>query len=315
MVANGVVARHQTRIRRLTNRNYTNNRQVAELVRQLINELSAEIRTTSRGLVDACIQMELGAIRRAFTDRGTLRVGIGTPLRQEQLQAIAQMKYGGRAHNEWLNRLRRSINRVTRSALLARNPTGRTIGQRVPGLGNNLLRGRVAGQSEAYVRSYLTQVEATSRQLVRTRNRHLIKAEQYTAILDTRTSTICQFLNGKIVTYNSPPRRPLYPRLTPSTRRPPQHPSCRSSMTPIYKSWRELNLKGLSSEARASLNGQPPARFSYADFLRSRPNEEQQTILGPVRYGLWKNQGIEPEKFINRKGVHLTIEELRAKFL
>ena len=315
-IANGVSIDHARNIRRVLNDTYTNDARVRNQIDEAINELSRNIRSTTRGIVQVCIEMELDFLRRAFTDRGQLRVGVGTPLRQEQIQAIAQMKYGGRTHAEWLNRLRVSTRAATRRALTLRNPnpTSNRVTQIYPELRRTVLGGRVGGQADAYIHSYLTNVESTARQLVRTRNRHLIKAEQYTAILDTRTSTICQHLHGRIVTYGD--RRPLYPRLEPSTRRPPQHPACRSSMTPIFKSWRELGLRGLSPAARTNLNGQPPRAFRrFTDFLRSISDEQQLSILGPTRYDLWKRQGIQPEKFINRKGERLTIEQLRSKFL
>jgi SPP1 gp7 family putative phage head morphogenesis protein len=117
-------------------------------------------------------------------------------------------------------------------------------------------------------------------------NAELLIGERYTATLDGRTSLICASLDGTIVPVGGEPR-------------PPQHPNCRSTMTPIVddkalaeeigerpfvrdtrtRRMREIDFR---QEAKKRAGGQ------WKDFTRSQRNRR---IAGIRREWVKKNVG------------------------
>tara|TARA_X000001382_G_scaffold89586_1_gene64248 strand:- start:527 stop:2419 length:1893 start_codon:yes stop_codon:yes gene_type:complete len=114
-------------------------------------------------------------------------------------------------------------------------------------------------------------------------NEDVIDGYQYVATLDSRTSLICSRLDGKVF------------RLDNKTGvRPPQHFNCRSTTVPIVKSYEDIKntsssriskrrLSRLSTNKRASFNGQVPAKTNFEEFLRQQDYNFKLAILGNKR--------------------------------
>lgn len=83
-------------------------------------------------------------------------------------------------------------------------------------------------QASTITRTAITSTQSAALNKVMEDNKELIKGYMFTAILDSRTSPICQHHNGKI--YDVDDKRYM----------PPLHWRCRSSLVPVLKSKSEL---------------------------------------------------------------------------
>ncbi|MDB4378628.1 minor capsid protein [bacterium] len=83
-------------------------------------------------------------------------------------------------------------------------------------------------QAKTLTRTSITSTQTAALRKVAEDNKDLIKGFMFTAILDSRTSPICSFHNGKI--YDIDDKRFI----------PPLHWNCRSSLIPVLKSKKEM---------------------------------------------------------------------------
>lgn len=109
-----------------------------------------------------------------------------------------------------------------------------------------------------------------------------VKYQQLIAVLDGVTSAICRGRSNKVYALESAPRLPFHPR-------------CRSSYLPLS-----------SREALVVP--------SYSDWLKGQPRSRQDDILGPTRARLWREGKLTLDKFVNRRGRELILDELRARY-
>ncbi len=142
-------------------------------------------------------------------------------------------------------------------------------------------------------------------------NDDVIKGYQYVATLDSRTSLICSRLDGKVYALNN--------NIAP---KPSQHFNCRSTTIPIIKSVNELSniknnrlqkrkLANLSNSRRASINGQVPAKTTYAEWLKNQSNDVKIAVLGnKKRVDIFNKGKLKLSQFSNKQGILLSIEEL-----
>lgn len=154
--------------------------------------------------------------------------------------------------------------------------------------------------AQMVVRTAINHTATVARNETYKQNEDVIKGVRWVSTLDTRTSPICQSYDGQIFPVDSGPR-------------PPAHPNCRSSTTPVLKSWKEMgiNLKEAPEGARASMDGQVPASTTYNEWLRKRSAAEQDDILGKTKGKLYRDSGLSVDRFVDRTGSELTLEELR----
>lgn len=156
--------------------------------------------------------------------------------------------------------------------------------------------------AEAIVRTAISHVSAFSRNQLFKANDSVIKGIKWVSTLDSRTTLICASRDGKIYPVDSGPR-------------PPAHFNCRSSTTPVLKSWRELGLDAdeLPESTRSSLDGQIPAETSYQEWLKTKPVEFQNEVLGVTKATLLRKGDLPLTRFVNRNGYEYTIEQLRER--
>ncbi|MGY3265153.1 phage head morphogenesis protein [Lysobacter sp. HA35] len=137
-------------------------------------------------------------------------------------------------------------------------------------------------------------------------NDDLIKGYRWVSTLDSKTSEVCQSLDGRIFDLGGGPM-------------PPAHPNCRSTVVPVVKSWKELgiDMPELTGGERASIDGPVDAGLSYFDWLKRQPAEFQDEALGPVRATLFRRGGLSADDFarlqLGRNFQPLTLDEMRRK--
>lgn len=194
----------------------------------------------------------------------------------------------------------------------------RVKGSRTSGFQDGLL-GKFGRKANTLVRSSVLSVANEARLATFQQNSDVIKGVQWTSTLDSRTSEICMALDNQAWTLD----RKRMPGTTHAWRGPPPaHFNCRSTLTPILRSWSDLSnnpaikQKLQAAEAkigpgfRASMDGQVPADLTYEDWLKTKPEAFQIDVLGPKKHKLWKKGKLPFTNLIDQRHNPLTIEQL-----
>jgi SPP1 gp7 family putative phage head morphogenesis protein len=216
--------------------------------------------------------------------------------------------FQGRLLSEWMQGLEAGKAAKIRDALRIGYVEGQTISEMV-----QRIKGTRASQyqdgiieitrrdAETVVRTAISHTANHTRQKFYEQNDDLVKGVKWVSTLDSRTSPICQARDGTIYPVDSGPR-------------PPAHPNCRSSTTPVLKSWKELGipLDELPTGTRASMDGQVPADTTYNQWLKGKSSTMQDDILGPTKGKLFR-AGMPVDRFVNKAGDVLTLDELRKR--
>ena len=168
-------------------------------------------------------------------------------------------------------------------------------------------------QAKGLVVTATTSVAAQADQQVFEANSHILSGWQYIAILDSRTTNLCASRDHKVFPLGD------YAHL------PPAHWHCRSTTSPVFKSWsmaassdsvqhiRKRNLAGLSDKQKAYYDGNTALSESYQDWLTRQPIEVQRKHLGSdVKVSLFQKGNLTLDKYVNKVGDLLSIKQLRA---
>ena len=135
-------------------------------------------------------------------------------------------------------------------------------------------------------------------------NADIVEGYRWVSTLDSRTSELCQSLDGQRFDLGEGPM-------------PPAHPNCRSTVVPVTKTFRELgiDLPELPEGTRASIGGQVPASLTYFEWLKTQPASFVEEALGPTRAAVFLKGGLSADEFgklqLGRNFRPLTIEEMR----
>lgn len=115
---------------------------------------------------------------------------------------------------------------------------------------------------------------------------------QFVAILDSRTSAICQSLSGKIDKYELLPH-------------PPLHPNCRSHIAPYFKKVPEVTKTDL---------GDRPQETDYQQWLKRQLKSVQEQVLGVKRTELLRSGKLTLDKFYSNNNDLYTLKELSRRY-
>ena len=154
----------------------------------------------------------------------------------------------------------------------------------------------------AMVRTAVSHTANFTRTKFYEENIDLLKGEKFLATLDSKTTIRCASLDGQIFPVGKGPI-------------PPIHWNCRSTRVGVVKSWKELgiDLPESAVSTRASLDGQVPEDMTYSKWLRGRSAEFQDDVLGAARGKLFRANKIELDRFVDRNGRMMTLDQLRKK--
>ncbi len=137
--------------------------------------------------------------------------------------------------------------------------------------------------AEAMVRTAFNHTATVARDKTYSENPS-IRFEQWVAVLDSRTTPICQSRDGNFYPVGEGPR-------------PPAHINCRSTMVPV------------TSKNKARLEN----RQTYNGWLKAQNKATQDDILGPTKGKLYRKGDLTVDRFVNRKGQEYTLDELKRK--
>ena len=188
---------------------------------------------------------------------------------------------------------------------MAQQETLDTIVRRIRG--RSIGGGRFAGgvietstrNAQAIARTAINQVSNTAHFETYKAHADVTEEYQYVATLDSRTTPICQRLDGRTWRYDDP-----------SGRRPPQHVNCRSTIVPVVD-FAALDLPTPPQGKRAAVGGPVPANQTYAQWLRKQSAAVQNEALGPARAKLFRAGTASLDDFVRDTGKLVTLDELR----
>lgn len=208
---------------------------------------------------------------------------------------------------------RRMMDQIRQGLLFDETPT--QIGRRI--FGTRALGG-VDGTREITRRGAQTLAQTSTssitnatRQALYLANKRIIPRELYVATLDSRTTPVCQSLDGRDFPVGEGPI-------------PPIHMNCRSIRVPVIDGRRlgsrpaSQNFKGRLGKLRgparrravAKLIGKVPATTTYDAFLRSSDTAFQNSVLGPTRARLFRAGDFDVSGFVDNAGQRLTLRQL-----
>ena len=129
-------------------------------------------------------------------------------------------------------------------------------------------------QIQTIIRTSVNQVQNQASQAVYAANSKVAPKYEYVATLDSRTTPICQRLDGQQFEYNKGPT-------------PPQHFNCRSTTVPVVdfdglqKKYPGLEKPPATAlDTRPSITGRVPQGQAYGDWLLNQDRELQIKTLG-----------------------------------
>jgi SPP1 gp7 family putative phage head morphogenesis protein len=164
-------------------------------------------------------------------------------------------------------------------------------------------------QAKTLLRTAITKAETHALDAVVQQNKEIIKAYEYTAILDARTSSLCSSLDGTMI------------RLDETSKFPPRHFNCRSSLVPILKSKEEMlknedlsrfSTRKLDRVSETRLDGQISAKEDFSTWLYRQDFETKLKHLGDEeRVALFDAGVLEVKDFFSSKGKPISLAELK----
>lgn len=145
-------------------------------------------------------------------------------------------------------------------------------------------------------------------------NADIIKAVQWVSTLDSRTSDICIVRSGK--TWTFPDFKPINHNI-PWNNGPPAHWACRSTSVPVTRPMSEITGKAadqIAPRTRASMDGQVAQDLSFDQFLKNKPPEFADEMLGKGRAELWRSGKITLNQLLDQRGNPLSLTQLESKY-
>jgi len=292
--------------RRLDDRTFTKVRleRLLESVRDIIDDANVVLREKLRETIKDFGEREAGWMIQMLGDEIPVELDFTRPSPRQIYSAVIDRPIEDRMIGEAMRGIGPNQRRRVAAALRRGFIEGRTVqeitrdirGTRAARYTDGILA-KTRREIEGLVRTSINHTHSVARDELYKENDDLIKGVQWVATLDKRTTLICANRDGQVFPVDSGPR-------------PPAHWNCRSTTTPVLKSWRELgiDLDEAPAGTRASMDGQVSDATTYEDWLKRQDAETQREVLGAKRYEKWKD-GESLSGFVKDDRT-LTLEEL-----
>lgn len=230
-----------------------------------------------------------------------VNVSIGLPSASTLNSIVHSRPFQGHVLKDWFGQLNASTRSVIQQQLNIGLTAGETTSQIVRRITSKSgVFGQARRNATSVVRTATNHVASQVREATYADNSDIIKGVQWVSTLDTRTSSICKSLDGRVFDLNEGPR-------------PPAHFQCRSTTIPILDSYKRFGLKDPPASTRASLDGQVPDKMTYNDWLQTQPISIQNEALGPRRASLFRAGQLNVSDLVNNRGRPLTLAQIASR--
>lgn len=163
------------------------------------------------------------------------------------------------------------------------------------------------------VHTSVMQVAADARLATYRQNGDIIKGVRQLSVMDGRATPTCVAYSGAEWDLDG---NPINGTTLPFNGGPPRHWGCRSVLTSITKTFKELGIKGLpelpDTGERASDLGPIDRKTTMDQFLKMHDTEWQDKMLGKGKAQLWRDGKITLSQLVDGTGRELTLKELKA---
>jgi len=195
---------------------------------------------------------------------------------------------------------------------IAGNETVQQIVRRIvgsPRLGTPGIMATSRRGASALVHTSIQSVANDARLATFQANSDIVKGVRFLATLDSHTSLTCIAHSGAEWDLSGKPISGNLPFAS-----PPLHFNCRSVLTPITRTYKELgiDIPEAPEGTRASDEGQIPASTTMSGFLKSKPRSYVDDLLGPGRAKLFLDGKITLPQLLDFAGNPLTLDQLKA---
>lgn|GEM_PF-299689 len=294
---------------------------VRALNRQAYDAIGRELSNDLRDLTVYESEFQLGLFKQAVPSEVVAQVGIA-PVNAEAVYAAAMSRpFQGVLLKGVLVDLEFSRTKRIRETIASGYVSGETTDQMVRKLrGTRALRyedgifNRSRSEVEAVVRTAVSHTAEFTRERFYDANAKVIASVQWVSTLDNRTSPMCRIRDG--LKYTLQGHKPIGHTIPWGAGPGALHWCCRSTSTPVTKSWKELtgaDVEEFSPATRASMDGQVPADMTYSEWLAKQSAKRQDEILGKAKGAMFRTGKLPLAGFYNDKGKALTLEELKAQ--
>jgi SPP1 gp7 family putative phage head morphogenesis protein len=245
---------------------------------------------------------------------GPLELEFAVPPRGLVSSVLTRRPFQGKLLREWWGRVDQTSRDLIRQNLQIGLVQGETIDQMVrrirgtaaTGFGNGTLA-QIRRNIESVVRTATNHVTNHARMVTWQENKDLVKEWRFVATLDARTTDICAANDGRTWPVGE-------------GEVPPLHIRCRSTTSPVLKSWKELgiDLPEAPTGTRASMDGQVPGKTNFGDWFKSLEDRKggraiQNRLFGKGRVELLRSGKITVRDLVDQRNRPLTLKQLRAK--
>ncbi len=182
---------------------------------------------------------------------------------------------------------------TTVQAGITQGSTTQQITRQVMGM----VESRTRAQAEAVIRTAANTAGSAARSELYSANSDVLKGEEWTSVLDGRTTLVCSGRDGKVYPVGQGPQ-------------PPAHYNCRSVRIPVVDDRFAVLRQGAT---RASYQGPVSAQRTYSGWLKDQPKSFQDEVLGTERAKLFRSGTVPLDRFTDDAGRTLTLEQLRAR--
>jgi len=347
----------ERRLNRIVETGFDTGRETTARVNRMLDQV-IKIRSEAYKDLDKLLTgqvTDLADFEIEFTD-ATLRrilpiqVDFDLPTAERVSRAVKTKPFQGRVLKDWTRGLERGdIDRLTTTirqgiveGLTTQAIVTSVIGTRKLGFKDGILHKSRQGVT-AITRTALNHAANEAREEFFKENEDIVKNLVWVAVLDGRTTPICQARSGERFPVGKGPR-------------PPAHIACRSLMVAELdgigligeqatirdtrtrrvretnfrqdaklkagnKKWKSLDEKqrrGLIAKERKIWSdtkiGQVPADTNYSQWLKRQPAKFQNEVLGKTRAQAFRSGDLTLDKFVDlRTGRRFTLEDLRIK--
>lgn len=259
-----------------------------------------------------------------FADLLPMPVQVAYPLvavtPQQAYAAALSRPFQGRLLREWAAKMPADRMAVIRNTIRQGYTEGKTAvhivheirGSKSQKYADGALQ-RSRRELMAVVNTAVSHTASVARDLFVESNADLIGAVEWLSTLDTKTSPPCMIRDGK--RYTADQHKPIGHKIPWGDGPGRIHFNCRSTYTPVTKSWRELGIDAdeLTATERASMDGQVPADTTFATWLSRQSAARQDQVLGPMRVKMMRDGGMKLPEFYDSKGQWIPLDELTAR--
>ncbi|MAK37624.1 MAG: hypothetical protein CMC15_15810 [Flavobacteriaceae bacterium] len=173
------------------------------------------------------------------------------------------------------------------------------------GFTGSSVRAQTRRKVRAVVRTSTNHIASKTRSAVYAENADIISKVRWVSTLDSRTTDICQSLDGQEWKLGQ-------------EQTPPAHHQCRSTTVPITKTWKQLGLNAkdkrvggrIYRDVQSGMSKVSPKHITYGDWLKKQPAQVQNDVLGIGKANLLR-QGVPFNRFFSNNRA-LSLAEMNA---